>query len=217
MKVHKVDPHSPDRDAIREAADAIRRGELVVFPTETVYGLAADALNEAAVKRVFDAKGRAERHPLPVQVAGVEQLGQVASEVPDAAKVLAERFWPGPLTIVLPRNPSVPDIVTGGRDTIGVRVPEHLVALALLREIGGPIIATSANLSGRSAPRSAECAISEVGSKVSVVLDAGESEIGVASTVVDVSVVPPRILRRGAIDAEELRAVLGEVDECDGE
>lgn len=217
MIVHKVDPHNPDPDAIREAADVVRRGELVVFPTETVYGLAADALSEAAVRRVFDAKGRAEEHPLPVQVAGVEQLGLVASDVPDAAKALAERFWPGPLTIVLPKNRSLPDIVTGGRDTVGVRVPDHAVALALLREVGGPIIATSANVSGRSAPRSAGCAIRGFGNMVAVILDAGESKIGVASTVVDVSVVPPRILRRGAISAEEIRAVVGEVDECDGE
>ncbi len=211
MTVFRVDPRNPDPKAVRAAADAIRAGELVVFPTETVYGLAADALDAAAVARVFEAKGRDEMRPLPVQIAGVGQLSQVASEVPEAAEKLARRFCPGPITLVVPRSKAIPDIVTGGAPTVGVRIPDHPVALALLEELGLPIIATSANVSGRSAPRSAGCAIRGFGYMVAVVLDAGESPIGVASTVVDVSVTPPRILREGAISPEAIREVLGEV------
>jgi len=209
MIVLKVSADLPDPESIRRAADAIRRGELVVFPTETVYGLAADALNEAAVKLVFEAKGREGTHALPVQIAGVEQLGRVASEMPEVATALAERFWPGPLTIVLPKNDAIPDIVTGGANTIGVRVPDHAVALALLRELRTPIVATSANVSGRSAPRSAGCAIRGFGNLVSIALDAGECRIGVPSTVVDLTVKPPSIVRQGAIGREEIEAVIG--------
>jgi len=206
---------NPDPEAVREAAAAIRRGELVVFPTETVYGLAADALNEAAVQRVFEAKSRRDTHALPVQVAAMEQLSRLAREVPEAAEKLVRRFCPGPITLVLPKSDALPDIVTGGAPTVGVRIPDHAVALALLGELGSPIVATSANISGRSAPRSAGCAIRGFANMVAVVLDAGETTIGVASTVVDVSVTPARILRLGAVSAREIREVLGEVDEPD--
>ncbi|MCE5314696.1 MAG: L-threonylcarbamoyladenylate synthase [Armatimonadota bacterium] len=198
----------PGQASIVAAADAIRRGELVIFPTETVYGLATDALNESAVRRVFEVKGRMENHPLPVQVAGVEHLGQAASDVPENARLLAQRFWPGPLTLVMKKNESIPGIVSGGLDTIGIRVPDHPVALALLREVGSPIVATSANLSGRPSPKSAQEAIAQLGDKVSVTLDAGACEIGVASTVVDVSSDTVRILRLGAITPEQIHEVI---------
>ncbi len=213
MIVFKVDPQNLDPEAIRTAADAIRRGELVIFPTETVYGLAADAFNEAAAKRVFDAKGRASMQPLPIQIANKDQLYEVASEVSEDARLLAKRFWPGPLTLVLPKKESLPDIVTGGEKTIGVRIPDHSVALALIREVGRPIIATSANISGSAPSKTADAAIDMLGCSVSVVLDAGESQIGVASTVVDLSISPARILRVGAICAERIKEILGEVDE----
>lgn len=216
MTIFRVDPQNPDPEAIKTAADAIRCGELVIFPTETVYGLAADAFNEVAAKRVFDAKGRAQMQPLPIQIANADQLYEVASEVSESARLLAERFWPGPLTLVLPKAESVPDIVTGGEKTIGVRMPDHSVALALIREVGRPIIATSANISGSAPPETADAAIDMVGHSVSVVLDAGKSRIGVASTVVDVSVLPARILRAGAISAERIKEILGEIDERSG-
>ncbi|MCL5104402.1 MAG: L-threonylcarbamoyladenylate synthase [Armatimonadetes bacterium] len=212
MIVLKVDAINPYDEAVRRAAEAIRRGELVIFPTETVYGLAADALNVDAVRRVFDAKGRAEAHPLPVQIASVEQLAQIASEVSEDARVLATRYWPGPLTLVLPKNPTLPDLVTGGAETIGVRVPDHPVALALLRELGQPIVASSANKSGGEPPRDAEEAIGQLGQSVSVVLDAGPCRIGVASTVVDVSVRPARILRQGAISETDILGAIKELD-----
>lgn len=209
----KVDPDNPDMKAIRAAADVIRRGELVVFPTETVYGLAADALNESAIKRVFEAKGRFDHQPLPVQVGSIADVAKAAEYIPEIARPLAERYWPGPLTLVLMKSAALPTTVTGGKETVGVRVSDHPVALALAKEVGSPIIATSANVSGNAAPRTADQAVREVGESVSMVLDGGESRLGVSSTVVDVSVTPPRILRRGTIGVDEIRKVLGEVEE----
>jgi len=210
MIVLKVDPIHPDPDSIRQAADAIRNGELVIFPTETVYGLAADALDESAVGRVFEAKGRMESQPLPVQVACVEQLARVAANVPEAAVKLARAFWPGPLTLVLEKAESSSDLVTGATGKVGVRVPDHPVALALLRELGTPIVASSANRSGEPPARNGEDAIRQLGGSVAVVLDSGESAIGVASTVVDVTVDPPVILRRGAITDRQIEKALKE-------
>lgn len=209
----KVDPDKPDMKAIRAAADAIRDGQLVVFPTETVYGLAADALNADAVKKIFDAKGRVEKEPLPVQVSSMKAVSQVAEFMPENVKPLAELYWPGPLTLVLTKNASVPSIVTGGRETIGVRVSDHPVALALAKEVGSPIIATSANQSGDPPATNAIDAVKEIGPSVAVLLDGGESRLGKSSTVVDVTVTPARVLRRGTISVEDIRKVLGKVEE----
>jgi len=209
----KVDPDNPDTKAIRTAADAIRRGELVIFPTETVYGLAADAFNEDAVKLVYDAKGRRDHEPLPVQVDGIEGVFKAAEFLPPLAGRLARLYWPGPLTLVLTRSAALPSLVTAGKGTVGVRVPDHPVALALVKEVGSPIVATSANLSGGPAPTNAEQAIRAVGEKVSVVLDGGKARFGVSSTVVDMTVSPPRILRVGTIGVDEIRKVLGEVEQ----
>lgn len=211
MIVYKIELNNPDEDALEAAAIAIRNGELIVFPTETVYGLAADALSEDAVMRVFEAKGRAEVHSLPVQVAGVGDLDKVASSVPEGARKLAEKYWPGPLTLVLPKSASVSNLVTGGKATVGVRVPDHPVALALLSRLNTPIVATSANLTRHPPAVTADQAVAELGDSIAVVLDSGESAIGVSSTVVDVSVTPPRILRVGSISVEEIKDVLGEV------
>lgn len=209
----KVDAIHPDMKAIRAAADAIRAGELVVFPTETVYGLAADAFNEDAVKAVYDAKGRSGHQPLPVQVGSLDDVFKAAEFMSPDARRLAEMYWPGPLTLILTKAAALPSIVTCGRETVGVRIPDHPVALALAREVGSPIIATSANVTGRPAPKTAVEAIREVGENVSVVLDAGASRLGTASTVVDMTVLPPRILRRGSLRVEDIREVLGEVEE----
>jgi len=209
----KVDPNNPDMQAIRVAADAIRRGELVIFPTETVYGLAADAFNEAAVKAVYDAKGRLDHQPLPVQVGSVQDVFRAAEFMSPEARRLAEMYWPGPLTLVLNKSASLPSIVTSGGDTVGVRVPDHPVALGLVKELGSPIVATSANVSGRPAPRTAVEAIRDVGENVSVVLDGGDSRFGIASTVVDMTVSPPKIVRRGSVEVADIRKVLGEVEE----
>ena len=213
MKVIKVSANNPQPEAIRLAADAIRRGELVVFPTETVYGLAADALNDFAVRRVFEVKGRYHSLPLPVQVASVADLPKVASEIPEAAAKLAEAFWPGPLTLVLPKNESVSALIGAGSNTVGVRIPDHPVALALLREVGTPIVATSANVSGEEPAVQAACAVRRLGNAVAIVLDAGECKLGKASTVVDVSVYPPRIVRHGAISVAEILKVVEQVED----
>lgn len=208
MIILKMDAASPDMNAIRFAAESIRAGELVIFPTETVYGLAADALNENAVRRAFEAKGRVESNPLPVQIAGIDQLAQVAADIPEAAKKLAARFWPGPLTMVFNKADGISDLITAGTGKVGIRVPNHSVALAFLREIGGPIIASSANRSGEPAAISADEAVKALGDCVSFVLDSGATDIGVASTVVDITVDPPVILRLGAIaEADILQAL----------
>lgn len=209
----KVDPYNPDMKAIRAAADAIREGQLVVFPTETVYGLAADAMSADAVKKVFTAKGRADKQPLPVQVGSIGAVSQAAEFVPADVRPLAELYWPGPLTLVLVKNASIPRILTAGKETIGVRVPDHPVALALAKEVGSPIVATSANASGNQPPKNAEEAVREVGPSVSVVLDGGECRLGQSSTVVDVTVTPARVLRRGSISVDDIRKVLGDVEE----
>lgn len=212
MMLFVVDSSNPDLGAIQSAVDAVRGGDLVIFPTETVYGVAADALDESAVRKLMQAKGRMAGHPLPVQISDAGHLTDVASAVSEAARTLAERFWPGPLTLVVAKNGRIPDLVTGGLRSVGVRVPDHPVALRLLREFGGPIVATSANLTGNPAPVDAQSAVSEIGEFAKVVLNSGPCRIGVASTVVDVTVRPARILRLGSLGIEEISAAIGEVD-----
>lgn len=211
MEILRIDPENPDLTAVRRAAAELRAGGLVIFPTETVYGLAADALNEDAVRLAYEAKGRPEGQPLPVQIADVEQLNMVAAGLPEPAEKLMEKYFPGPLTIVLPRSAVLPELVTAGRPSVGVRMPDHPVALALIRETGGPIIATSANMSGKPEPKTAEEATAYLGRKVGVIIDSGPARFGAPSTVVDVTVTPPRIIRAGAVPVQELRDLIGEV------
>lgn len=213
MRILKVDPAKPESEAIREAADAIRAGRLVIFPTETVYGLAANALDAEAVRRVFEAKKRPLSMPLPVQVGDKARIAEVAVELSRTARLLIERFMPGPVTLILRRNPAIPDLVASGGDTVGVRIPDNPVALALLQEAGVPIVATSANLSGQPDPLDADAAMKQVGGFVDVSLDAGPSLLGHASTVVDATVDPPRLLRRGALTIEQIREVIGDLVE----
>jgi len=210
MRVLKVDPLRPDPEAIRNAAEAIRSGGLVIFPTETVYGLGANALDAAAVQRVFEAKGRPADSPLAVQVGDKAAIAEVTTDLSATARRLIDSLVPGPITLVMKRSGAVPPIVSGGRDTIGVRVPDNPVALALLKEVGGPIVATSANRSSQCEPSHAAEAVRQIGSFVDVVLDAGPGGYGVASTVVDTTVSPVRILRRGALSVEDVRRVVGE-------
>ena len=205
----KVDAENPDAGAIREAAAVIRGGGLVVFPTETVYGLAANAFDVKAVRKVFEAKSRSFSSPLPVQVGDRASIEEVAVDPSDDATRLADRFMPGPITLILRRNPAISDIVTAGGETIAVRIPDNVVAIALLREFGGPIVATSANVSGQQEPRDAAEAIKQIGASVDVVLDAGPTRYGEPSTVVDTTVTPPRVVRQGALSADEIRKVIG--------
>ena len=196
-------------ETIREAVAVLARGGLVAFPTETVYGLGADASNETAVRRIFSVKGRPADHPLIVHLARVEQLADWAQRVPEAAWRLAEAFWPGPLTLVLPRAPRVLDVVTGGQESVGIRVPSHPVAQALLQAFGGGIAGPSANRFGRVSPTTAEHVRAELGGEVDLVLEGGQSEVGIESTIVDLSSDRPALLRPGIIGAERIAAVLG--------
>jgi len=194
---------------IRRAVAILRAGGLVAFPTETVYGLGADASNPAAVGRIFAAKGRPADHPLIVHLASAADLGAWAIDVPPLARRLAEACWPGPLTIILRRAPGVPDAVTGGLDMVGVRVPAHPLALELLRAFGGGIAAPSANRFGAVSPTTAAHVRQSLGTRVDLVLDGGPCDVGVESTIVDLSSGEPALLRPGGLPRERLEAIVG--------
>jgi L-threonylcarbamoyladenylate synthase len=198
-----------DSEAIREAEAILRRGSLVAFPTETVYGLGADAASATAVRAMFAAKGRPADHPVIVHLADASQIGEFAAEVPPVARQLAGAFWPGPMTLVLRRSERVNDLVTGGLNTIGLRVPGHPVAQALLRQFNGPIAAPSANRFGRVSCTRAEHVVAELGARVDLILDGGDCPVGLESTIIDVSGQEPAILRPGAVTAEQIVALLG--------
>lgn len=201
---------SPSAADIGRAAELLRAGELVAFPTETVYGLGADAANQAAVAKIFAAKGRPQDHPLIVHLPGHDHIERWARDVPDAAYELAEAFWPGPLTLILKRAPGVSDAVTGGQDTVGLRVPGHPVALDLLRAFDGGVAAPSANRFGRISPTTAQHVREELGDAVAMVLDGGPCRVGIESTILDLSGGRPTLLRPGMIAAEAIAQVLGE-------
>lgn len=201
---------------VERAVVVLRAGGLVGLPTETVYGLAADARNEDAVRRVFATKGRPLGHPLIVHVADVDEARRWASEWPIPADLLVERFWPGPLTVIVRRREDVLDVVTGGRDTVAVRVPDHPLAQALLRSFGGGLVAPSANQFGRVSPTTARHVVDDLGDAVGYVLDGGPCTIGVESTIVDCSVDPPQVLRPGAVSDVEVRQAIGSLDPASG-
>jgi L-threonylcarbamoyladenylate synthase len=197
-----------DRE-LENAVAVLRAGGLVAFPTETVYGLGADASNPAAVRRIFEVKGRPATHPVIVHLADAVQLANWAREVPEAARALARKFWPGPLTVILRRASRVSDVVTGGQDTVALRVPSHPVALRLLARFGGGIAAPSANRHGRVSATTAEHVRSEFGAAVECVLDGGEAQVGIESTIVDLSGGTPVMLRPGWITVSEIEETLG--------
>ncbi len=197
-----------DRD-IEHAVSVLRAGGLVAFPTETVYGLGADASNPAAVGKIFAVKGRPSSHPVIVHVADAVQLASWAREVPEAARSLAKKFWPGPLTVILKRARGVSKSVTGGQDTVALRVPSHPVAQQLLRRFGGGIAAPSANRHGRVSATTADHVRREFGAAVECVLDGGEADVGIESTIIDLSGAAAALLRPGWITAAEIEKVLG--------
>lgn len=204
-----VDPAAPDPDVIARAAAVIQRGGLVGMPTETVYGLAANALDPAAVARIYAAKGRPKLNPLIAHVASARQAQEFAAQWPAMADELAARFWPGPLTLILRRKAIVPDAITAGLDTFGVRVPDHPVALALIKASFTPLAAPSANRYTEVSPVTAQQVLRGLGSAVDLILDAGRTRVGIESTVVDVSGGTPVILRPGMISREAIEAVVG--------
>jgi L-threonylcarbamoyladenylate synthase len=203
-----VKPVFANQGTILQAAELLRQGKLVAIPTETVYGLGTNARNPVAVKRVFDAKGRPADHPLIVHIADVNQLIDWAVNIPDKVYRLAEKFWPGPLTLVLQKHPSVPYEVTGGQETIALRIPNHPVALAVLKAFGGGIAAPSANRYCRISPTQASHVEEELGDKVDMILDGGICEVGLESTIIDLTSETPRLLRPGQINQSEIAALL---------
>ncbi len=196
---------------IEAAVEALRDGELVAFPTETVYGLGANAQNPAAVRKIFEAKGRPANHPVIVHLDSPRYLHRWVREVPEPANRLAESFWPGPLTLVLPRAPQVHDVITGGQETVAIRVPAHPMAQQLLTAFGGGIAAPSANRYGRLSPTRAEHVREEFGDSVRVILDGGECQIGLESTIVSFEGEQVRLLRPGSVTAAQIRAVVGDL------
>lgn len=197
-----------ESQAVDRAVEVLRRGGLVALPTETVYGLGADASDERAVRRIFAVKGRPADHPLIVHISEASSLARWASTVPPTAAVLADACWPGPLTLIVPRADHVLDVVTGGRPTVGIRVPAHPLTTAVLERFGGGVAAPSANRFGRVSPTTAEHVRRDLGDDVDLVLDGGPCPIGVESTIVDCSVDPPQILRPGGIPSEQIAELL---------
>jgi L-threonylcarbamoyladenylate synthase len=195
--------------------EVLRSGGLVAFPTETVYGLGADALNTEAVQKVFTAKGRPSDNPLIVHIASLENVRQFASSVSEKGLRLARQFWPGPLTLVFQKNKSVPDGVTAGLETVALRVPDHRVTLEMLRQFNGGIVGPSANISGKPSPTSADHVYNDLQGKIDIIIDSGPTIIGVESTVLDVTVDPPVILRIGGLSREDIEKEIGEVRRTD--
>ncbi|MEM1922289.1 MAG: L-threonylcarbamoyladenylate synthase [Nitrososphaerota archaeon] len=210
--VLRVDRENPDEPVVKRAASIIKSGGLVAFPTETVYGLGADAFNPAAVERVFKVKERPPDNPLIVHIARFEDLYDVVADIDWRVEELAKRFWPGPLTLVVKKNPSLPKITVAGLETAAVRMPRHKVALRLIEMAETPIAAPSANKSGRPSPTLAEHVLRDLEGEVDLVLDAGPTDIGVESTVLDLASEKPVILRPGGVTLEELENVLGDVE-----
>jgi len=208
---------SPTDAHLARAAELLHAGELVALPTETVYGLGADANNPVAAARIFAAKHRPADHPLIVHLADAGQLPAWASEIPPEALALARAFWPGPLTLILKKQASVSDVVTGGQDTVGLRIPDHPVALALLRAFGGGIAAPSANRFGRISPTTAQHVWEELGDSVAMILDGGACDVGIESTILDLSRGEPVILRPGMIGRAAIAAVIGQQPRLKGE
>lgn len=196
--------------SIALAADLLRRGELVALPTETVYGIAADARNPEAVKKIFEAKGRPQDNPLIVHICGMQMLHGLVSSVPPRSEKLAAAFWPGPLTMVLPRGPEVADVTCAGLDTVGIRMPSHPVVQAVIQASGVAFAAPSANLSGKPSPTNAADTFADMDGRLPLILDGGESKVGVESTVVSVVGEHPVLLRPGYITKEQMEAALGE-------
>lgn len=205
------DENRIDEQAIMQAGEIIRNGGLVAFPTETVYGLGGDGLNPDSSRKIYEAKGRPSDNPLIIHIYRMEDLDVLVKEIPDSAKKLAEAFWPGPLTMILPKADCVPKETTGGLDTVAVRMPSHKVALAFIKAAGGFVAAPSANLSGKPSPTLAKYVLEDMDGRIDMIIDGGDIAIGLESTIVDLTGDVPMILRPGYITPDMLKDVLGEV------
>jgi L-threonylcarbamoyladenylate synthase len=207
----KVDPQQPDPKQIQKTADIIRKGGLVAFPTETVYGLGADALNPQAIQAMFKAKNRPLDNPPIIHIQNTDDIHKLTTQVPPNAEKLMEKFWPGPLTLIFKRSKTIPDITVAGLDTVAIRMPNHPVALALIKQSNCPIAAPSANLAGKPSPTTAQHVLTDLNGKIDAILDAGPTRIGVESTVLDLTTEPATLLRPGGTTLENLKTVLGDV------
>lgn len=210
-KVVTISPEDGD-EKYTEAAELLKNGEVVGMPTETVYGLAGNAYSPSAVSRIFEAKGRPADNPLIVHISEFSEIYGLVKEVPENAKKLAEKFWPGPLTIILPKSEKVPYCTTGNLETVAVRCPAHTVARKLIKISGLPLAAPSANLSGKPSPTKAEHVFEDLNGRIPMIIDGGDSEEGVESTVITLAGEKPRLLRPGNVTLKELKSVLGEVE-----
>lgn len=201
-----------DSDKINNIGEILKNGGVVGIPTETVYGLAANALDESAVSKIFKAKGRPQDNPLIVHIADIDELYPLVKEVPKEALLLAQRFWPGPLTIILPRSELVPKSVSAGLDTVAVRMPSHPIARAIIKSAGVPLAAPSANLSGKPSPTTAQHVLNDMDGRIDAIADGGCSSVGLESTVVTLCTSPAKLLRPGKVTPDELAEVLGEIE-----
>lgn len=210
-EVVAMDAEHPDREAIKKAGEILKQGGLVAFPTETVYGLGGNALDPKASIKIYAAKGRPSDNPLIVHIADMEKLKEITTEIPEGARLLAEKFWPGPLTMILPKSEIVPGETTGGLNSVAVRFPEDVIAQELIKAAGGFVAAPSANTSGRPSPTRAEHVEEDLGDAIDMILDGGPVGIGLESTIVDFTEEIPVVLRPGYISLEMLEEVLGQV------
>jgi L-threonylcarbamoyladenylate synthase len=210
-KILKIDSKNPQISKIRQASKIIKSGNLVAFPTETVYGLGANALDPKSVKKIFEAKGRPSDNPLIIHISDVADLAILTNHIPNTAYKLIERFWPGPLTLVLTKSRIIPKVTTGGMNTVAIRMPENKIAHALIRESGVPIAAPSANVSGRPSPTISEHVAKDLSGKINMIIDGGRTKIGIESTVVDLSRKTPMLLRPGSVTLEQLQDVIGKI------
>ncbi|MBN2395093.1 MAG: threonylcarbamoyl-AMP synthase [Candidatus Atribacteria bacterium] len=210
-KIIKIDPKNIDMGILKEAGQMIREGKLVAFPTETVYGLGADALNDDAVAKIFKAKGRPYNDPLIVHICCLADVNRFVDDIPGIAINLGRYFWPGPLTLIMKRSKAISDFVTSGLDTVAIRIPSHPVAQVLIQEAQRPIAAPSANLFTHTSPTSAKHVIDDLQGKIDMIIDSGEATIGVESTIVDVTELPLKVLRLGGITFEKLKEVTPEI------
>lgn len=210
-KLVKVDKEFPDLQIMKEAGEILKNGGLVAFPTETVYGLGGDGLNARSSEKIYTAKGRPSDNPLIIHIADMESLDKIVSQVPPKARKLAEKFWPGPLTMIFQKSPEVPYETTGGLESVAVRMPDHLIAQALIKAGGGYIAAPSANTSGRPSPTKAEHVAEDLNGRIDMIIDGGDVGIGLESTIVDFTEEIPVILRPGYINQQMIEAVIGTV------
>ncbi len=211
-KVIKIDPLNIDRQKLNEAAEALRSGRVVAIPTETVYGLGANALDTRAVEKIFEAKGRPSDNPLIVHIADKEKVYELAETIPEKAVHLMDKLWPGPLTLVLKKSSIIPCIITAGLETVAIRMPEHPVARELIRMAAVPVAAPSANVSGRPSTTTAQHVLDDMDGKIEMVVDAGSSRVGLESTVLDVTVEPPVLLRPGGVTPGQIEKIIGSID-----